>query len=845
MSPRAMREELREARENRGAAVAVAAWSAEARARRCGAVHRQSARTSTSWWTRTHRTRRISRRRSGSRASSPWPSSASARSRWMRRAIGRALAGVKEQLEAIRALKTQLTSVANVDQGGRGRPGGDARGHPRPRGRGRGGAQGDQGRRLKVRDPPQDPSCSRRGCGADAAAWHSYCTPDPTLDWCRQDLWAILTRSTGSDPVWQPAKAHRAPGVRHLALGDCMRRATRLAAVALLVAARRQHRRLPACGRRLAAPAIGRRGCTGRQGAAPAEGRYIVILKDGKSVDTATERAGKGSASRRTRPSAMRSTATRRSSRRRQLATLRGDPDVEAVVPDDGICDRRAVHPHRRPPCQRPRKPDRAASTAPTTAWTRTSRSWTPGSVAGRPLARGPQHRGGIQLLPPTNLDSWGDANGHGTHVAGTVGALDNGIGVVGRRPRRAAVGGQDPRLGRRGLISWYVCGLDWIAAQRDPDDPTRPLFEAVNMSVAKSRHRRPQLRPLEQGPDAPGDLPAGRLGRHGRRRGGQQQLQRREPQPGKLQRGHHGLRTGGHGRNGRAPSAATLCYSWGSYDKDDTFADFTNYGADVDLIAPASASGRRCRATATATSSGTSMAAPARDRRGRPVQGLAPARDARPRSKAALQAAGTLDWKTSTDPDAIHEPLLDVSQLVAARRLQRRCRPGSSALVERRRGGAVTVPVKLIRAEDFTGRGRRSRSTADGATRADARSVATPRPGGTVDTTIVDHGPAGTPERARTRSSSRADDGTRQRTGRRSAVGRRHRPAGRRRPALAPRTGTTFDTTSFAARGAGPRHRRDERPSPATRRSWRVDGGTWSRRGALSPPRTLARPRR
>ena len=29
-------------------------------------------------------------------------------------AIGRALAGVKEQLEAIRALKTQLTSVANV-----------------------------------------------------------------------------------------------------------------------------------------------------------------------------------------------------------------------------------------------------------------------------------------------------------------------------------------------------------------------------------------------------------------------------------------------------------------------------------------------------------------------------------------------------------------------------------------------------------------------------------------------------------------------------------------------------------------------------------------------------------
>ena len=28
-------------------------------------------------------------------------------------------------------------------------------------------------------------------------------------------------------------------------------------------------------------------------------------------------------------------------------------------------------------------------------------------------------------------------------------------------------------------------------------------------------------------------------------------------------------------------------CYSWGSYDSDDTFANFSNYGADVDLIAP------------------------------------------------------------------------------------------------------------------------------------------------------------------------------------------------------------------------------------------------------------------
>ena len=33
---------------------------------------------------------------------------------------------------------------------------------------------------------------------------------------------------------------------------------------------------------------------------------------------------------------------------------------------------------------------------------------------------------------------------------------------------------------------------------------------------------------------------------------------------------------------------------------------------------------------------------------------------------KAALQAMGNLDWNTATDPDPYHEPLLDVSRIVA-----------------------------------------------------------------------------------------------------------------------------------------------------------------------------------
>ena len=80
----------------------------------------------------------------------------------------------------------------------------------------------------------------------------------------------------------------------------------------------------------------------------------------------------------------------------------------------------------------------------------------------------------------------WRDVQGHGTHVAGTVGAIDNGAGVVGVAPgvRLWAVKILDDT--GSGLLSWYVCGLDWILAQREPGDPSRPRIEAVNMSVAK-----------------------------------------------------------------------------------------------------------------------------------------------------------------------------------------------------------------------------------------------------------------------------------------------------------------------------------------------------------------------
>ena len=65
-----------------------------------------------------------------------------------------------------------------------------------------------------------------------------------------------------------------------------------------------------------------------------------------------------------------------------------------------------------------------------------------------------------------TGTGSWADDHGHGTHVAGTIGALDNGIGVVGVAPgtRLWAV----KVLDHTGYGTWsqMACGLDWVVGK-------------------------------------------------------------------------------------------------------------------------------------------------------------------------------------------------------------------------------------------------------------------------------------------------------------------------------------------------------------------------------------------
>jgi subtilisin len=77
---------------------------------------------------------------------------------------------------------------------------------------------------------------------------------------------------------------------------------------------------------------------------------------------------------------------------------------------------------------------------------------------------------------------SFNDGNGHGTHVAGTIGAINNGSGVVGVAPGIPIYSVRV--LNNTGSGSWssVVCGIDWVTA-----NAPRFNIKVANMSLGGS----------------------------------------------------------------------------------------------------------------------------------------------------------------------------------------------------------------------------------------------------------------------------------------------------------------------------------------------------------------------
>jgi subtilisin len=95
--------------------------------------------------------------------------------------------------------------------------------------------------------------------------------------------------------------------------------------------------------------------------------------------------------------------------------------------------------------------------------------------------------------LPKGGNDKYEDGNGHGTHVAGTIAALDNGDGAVGVAPGARLYGVKVLSNSGTGYQSWIINGIDWVTGRKaefndgNADGDPGINFAVANMSLGGS----------------------------------------------------------------------------------------------------------------------------------------------------------------------------------------------------------------------------------------------------------------------------------------------------------------------------------------------------------------------
>jgi subtilisin family serine protease len=169
------------------------------------------------------------------------------------------------------------------------------------------------------------------------------------------------------------------------------------------------------------------------------------------------------------------------------------------------------------------------------------------------------------------------DCNGHGTHVAGTVAAADNGRDVVGVAPGTRLIGVKVIGCSGSGSLSNVLDGIDWVNA-----NARKPAIANISLSTRASRAfdravRRSVQRNIFYAVAA-----------------GNNHDRACKYSP---------ARAGAGTNNGIVTTAAT--------NKTDEEARFSNYGSCVDLWAPGVSILSTRRDGGTATRSGTSTATP------------------------------------------------------------------------------------------------------------------------------------------------------------------------------------------------------------------------------------------
>jgi len=82
-----------------------------------------------------------------------------------------------------------------------------------------------------------------------------------------------------------------------------------------------------------------------------------------------------------------------------------------------------------------------------------------------------------------TGTGSSDDDNGHGTHVAGTIGARNDGAGLVGVAPGTKLYAVKVLNRQGSGTDSGVICGIDWVTGRLSDGDPANDITVA-NMSL-------------------------------------------------------------------------------------------------------------------------------------------------------------------------------------------------------------------------------------------------------------------------------------------------------------------------------------------------------------------------
>ena len=310
------------------------------------------------------------------------------------------------------------------------------------------------------------------------------------------------------------------------------------------------------------------------------------------------------------------------------------------------------------------------------------------------------------------STSAWADGTsfGHGTHVAGIAAARNNGSGVEGVAAGARLWSIKVLTNSGLGYWSWVICGLDHVASMDDPNDPSKPRIEVVNMSLAGGGFDDGNCGNSNNDPLHQAVCRLERIGVTMVVAAGNAGANAMNYIPAAYDEvitvsgmaDYDGL----PGGNSSPPSG---CAGAGGVNAgaqgDDKFAKFSDYGPDVDILAPAVCILSTLPNSSYGRMTGTSMATPhvsggaalfylteANAGHGRPTT-----REVR----AALRAAGSSNWKTGSDPDGTHEPLLDVSTFNLAPDFQVSSTPQVKLATG---GGSPSFDIWLARLGGFGG---------------------------------------------------------------------------------------------------------------------------------------------